>query len=439
MQKGMQKQKKSGWLGLNRIYECFLYKCYATHASEGWHPDFTESIWDNFLDASLRWHDNNQSYEAKYEFIMRIGVPKEIKNHEYRVGLIPANVRELTGRGHTVIIEKEAGRAVGFLDEHYQSSGAKIANSKEEVFEQSEMIVKVKEPQPEECKLLKADQIIFCFLHLAANPVVTDLLLKSGAIAFAYETVTDTQGGLPLLTPMSEIAGRLSIQVGARYLEKMEGGRGVLLSGVPGVGAAKVVILGGGVAGTQALRMALGMGADVFVFDNSLKRLRELDAHFESRVNTCFATGENIERHLSNADLIIGAVLVHGGSAPKIVSRALLKKMRTGSVVVDLSIDQGGCLESSRPTTYSDPTYIEEGIVHYCVTNMPASVPRTSATALNNATSPFIISLADKGYREACLSNAHLLMGLNIYKGKITYKAVAEALGKPYSAVLDLI
>jgi alanine dehydrogenase len=364
---------------------------------------------------------------------MRIGVPKEIKNNEYRVGLTPGNVRELTKKGHSVWVEHNAGEAIGFTDERYRLAGAEVVGSAEEVFAQAEMIIKVKEPQLQECRWLRADQLLFSFLHLAADPNQAMALMESGCIAFAYETVTDAEGGLPLLTPSSEIAGRLSIQAGAYYLEKMNGGRGILLGAIPGVVASKVMILGGGTVGTQAVRVALGMGSDVYVFDKSMQRLRELNSHFVEGISTCFANAENLEEYLPEADLLIGAVLIPGATAPKIVSRSLVAKLKPGSVIVDVSIDQGGCFETSRPTTHSDPTYIEEGVVHYCVTNMPAGVPLTSTLSLTNVSLPFIMALADEGYRKACLDNPYLLRGLNVYRGKITHAAVARALNVPYS------
>lgn len=363
---------------------------------------------------------------------MHIGVPKEIKNNEYRVGMTPASVRELVKRGHTVTVEHHAGIDINFSDDDYSFVGANIVFEAAEVFKMADMIVKVKEPQKEEYKRLREGQIVFAYLHLAPDPEQAEGLLASKCVAIAYETVTDIQGGLPLLAPMSEVAGRLSVQAGAHCLEKAQGGRGILLGGVPGVQPAKVVILGGGVVGTQAVQIALGMGADVFVLDNSLKRLRELNAQFGNQLSTCYATTDAIEEHLLNADLVIGAVLIPGGTAPKLVSRTLLRKMRSGAVVVDVAIDQGGCFETSRPTSYSSPTYVEDGIVHYCVPNMPAGVPYTSTFALNNATLPFIVMLADLGYKQACYQNPYLLNGLNIYAGHVTHRAVAMALNKPY-------
>lgn len=364
---------------------------------------------------------------------MKIGVPKEIKDKESRVGMIPASVRELSNRGHAVMVQQNAGIGVGFSDEDYRSAGAEIAKTADEIFATSDMIVKVKEPQPEECKKLREGQVLFAYLHLAPDPIQTKLLVASGCVAIAYETVTDEQGGLPLLTPASEVAGRLSIQAGAHCLEEPQGGKGVLLGGVPGVPPARVMILGGGVSGTQAIKIALGIGAEVIVLDKSLRRLRELDNLFSGKLTTCFSSEHAIEDHISTIDLIIGAVLIPGAAAPKLVTRAMLRKMQRGSVIVDLSIDQGGCFETSRPTTYSNPIYIEEGIVHYCVTNMPGGVPRTSTVALNNASLPFIIALAEKGYRAACSQDKHLLHGLNICMGKVTYRAVADALQLPYT------
>lgn len=363
---------------------------------------------------------------------MHIGVPKETKNHEYRVGMTPASVRELVTRGHVVMVERDAGTGAGFPDEDYSFAGAHIASDAAAVFAVADMIVKVKEPDEKECRALKEGQILFTYLHLAPDLKQAERLLESGCVAIAYETVTDAQGGLPLLAPMSEVAGRLSVQAGAHCLEKAQGGSGILLGGVPGVPPAKVVVMGGGVVGTHALHIALGMRANVFVLDKSLKRLRELDAQFSNRLSTCYATTDAIEEHLITADLVIGAVLIPGAKAPKLVSRALLGKMRPGSVLVDVAIDQGGCFETSHATSYSEPTYVEEGIVHYCVPNMPAAVPRTATFALNHATLPFIVSLADLGYRQACYQNPYLLNGLNIYAGQVTHRAVAAALNKPY-------
>ncbi len=361
---------------------------------------------------------------------MRIGVPKEVKASEYRVGLIPSSVFELVRYDHDVLVEQGAGKGIGFTDQDYEHVGAVIVKEAKRIFEQADMIVKVKEPQLSECAMLREDQILFTFLHLAADPKQADALQQSKCVAIAYETVTDSQGGLPLLLPMSQVAGRLSIQVGAHYLEKIRGGSGILLAGVPGVHAGKVVVLGGGVVGTNAMRMAIGQEADVTMLDRSLRRLRALDLQFGAKINTVYATQDAIDQYVSESDLVIGAVLVPGGVAPRLVDRALLKKMRPGSVVVDVAIDQGGCFETSRPTSHVEPTYVEEGIAHYCVSNMPGAVPRTAAYALNNATLPFVIALANKGYQKAMLDNRHLLNGLNVYHGHITHAAIARDLKK---------
>ena len=365
---------------------------------------------------------------------MLVGVPKEIKNHEYRVGLTPSSVRELIHHGHKVLVESNAGIGIGFDDEAYGSVGADIAASPEEVFEKSEMIVKVKEPQPSEYKLLREGQLLFTYLHLAPDLPQTEGLMDSGCIAIAYETVTDRLGRLPLLAPMSEVAGRMSIQVGAHCLEKEQGGSGMLLGGVPGVAAAKVVVIGGGVAGTNAARMAMGLEAHVTVIDRNLAQLYNLDNRFGPMLNTIYSTVDAIEQHVMSADLVIGSVLVPGAAAPKLVTRQMVKAMRPGSVLVDIAIDQGGCFETSKPTSHSDPTYVEEDCVHYCVTNMPGAVARTSTLALNNATLPFTLALADKGYRAALAEDQHLRQGLNVAEGKVTYKAVAEAHGLPFTA-----
>ncbi len=359
---------------------------------------------------------------------MRVGVPKEIKVHEYRVGLVPASVRELVHHGHQVEIEKSAGEGVGFDDAAYISAGAEILETAAEVFDRADMIVKVKEPQPKEIPMLREGQILFTYLHLAAEPEQTEGLVKSGCIAIAYETVTDARGGLPLLAPMSEVAGRMSIQVGAHCLEKERGGKGILLGGVPGVPVGRVVILGGGVVGTNAARMAMGLEASVTVIDKSLPRLYELDMQFGPTLNTIFATMESIETYVTSADLVIGAVLIPGAAAPKLVTREMITAMARGSAVVDVAIDQGGCFETSRPTTHADPSYVVDGVVHYCVTNMPGAVARTSARALNNATLPFVLSLADQGYAVALKVDPHLLAGLNIHRGRVTCQAVAEDL-----------
>jgi alanine dehydrogenase len=365
---------------------------------------------------------------------MLIGVPKELKTHEYRVGLIPGAVRELVHRGHEVVVEANAGVGIGFDDAAYQAAGAAILARPAEVFAIAELIVKVKEPQPQEVALLREGQILFTYLHLAADRGLAQGLIRSGVVAVAYETVTDGRGGLPLLAPMSEVAGRMAVQVGAHCLEKEQGGIGVLLGGVPGVPAAKVVILGGGVAGTNAARMAMGMEAYVTVIDKSLPRLYELDLQFGAQLHTLFSTMENIEREVAAADLVIGAVLIPGATAPKLVSRDLVRAMKPGAVIVDVSIDQGGCFETSRPTTHAAPTYVEEGVVHYCVTNMPAAVARTSTVALNNATLPFVLAIADRGWRQSLAEDPHLRNGLNIWRGRVTHPAVARDLDLPLTA-----
>ncbi|MGH8442257.1 MAG: alanine dehydrogenase [Nevskiaceae bacterium] len=370
---------------------------------------------------------------------MRVGVPKEIKNHEYRVGLTPAGVRELAERGHDVLVEKGAGGGIGIADDQYVKAGAKIAPGAAAVFEKSEMIVKVKEPQPVECKMLGKDQVLFTYLHLAPDPEQTKGLVKSKCVAIAYETVTDGRGGLPLLAPMSEVAGRMSIQAGAHALEKAQGGLGVLAGGVPGVAPAEIVILGGGVVGYNAARVAVGMGARVTVLDKSLPRLNYLDQIFDGRLTTVYSTTDAVEHHVSRADLVIGAVLVPGAAAPRLVTRPMLKRMKPGAVIVDVAIDQGGCFETSRPTTHQEPTYVVDGIVHYCVANMPGGVARTSTFALTNATLPYVLALADKGYRKALLDDAQFREGLNVHHGAVTHKAVAEALGYEYVAAPEAL
>ncbi len=360
---------------------------------------------------------------------MLIGVPKEIKNNEFRVGMTPSGVRELVHHGHRVVVETGAGMGIGIDDRTYKNAGADIAPTAAKIFASAEMIVKVKEPQQDECKMLRHGQIIFTYLHLAPDPGQTGMLVESGAIAIAYETVTDRHGHLPLLTPMSEVAGRMSIQAGARCLEKEHGGSGVLLGGVPGVEAAKVVIIGGGVVGSNAADVAIGMGAHVTVLDKSLEVLQNLGIQFGSRLSTLYSTVDAIEQQVIAADLVIGSVLVAGAAAPKLVSRKMIGHMRAGSVMVDVAIDQGGCFETSRPTTHAEPTYVVDGIVHYCVTNMPGAVARTSTIALNNATLPFIIAIADKGCRQAMADDPCLRAGLNVHKGCITHLAVAENLG----------
>jgi alanine dehydrogenase len=368
---------------------------------------------------------------------MRIGVPKEIKVHEYRVGLVPAGVRELTAAGHEVLVETGAGNGIGVDDAQFRAAGAAIAAHAPEVFERADLVVKVKEPQPAECRMLRSGQVLFTYLHLAADPEQARGLMKSGATAIAYETVTAPNGSLPLLTPMSEVAGRMSIQVGAASLQKANGGFGVLLGGVPGVPPAKVVILGGGVSGTHAAEMAAGMRADVTVVDRSVERLRELAAIFGSTLRTAYSTTETIERLVRDADLVIGAVLVAGAAAPKLVTRAMVKTMKPGAVLVDISIDQGGCFETSKPTTHADPTFVVDGVIHYCVANMPGAVPRTSTLALTNATLPYVRSLADLGWQAALQRDPGLAMGLNVHAGEITHEAVARSLGLKARAVLE--
>jgi alanine dehydrogenase len=360
---------------------------------------------------------------------MRIGVPSEIKVHEYRVGLMPAAVKELTLAGHTVMVQSKAGQGVGCSDEDYFAAGARIVADAAAVFAGSDLIVKVKEPQLAECELLRAGQVLFTYLHLAADPAQAKGLMKSGAIAIAYETVTAPDGSLPLLVPMSEVAGRMSVQVGAFYLQKAQGGRGVLLGGVAGVPPARVVIIGGGVSGTHAVEMAHGLRADVTVIDRSLPRLRALDVQFHGVVQTLYSTADTIEKAVVDADLVIGAVLVPGAAAPKLVTEAMIKRMRPGSVVVDIAIDQGGCFATSRPTTHADPVYVLHGVTHYCVTNMPGAVARSSAQALTNATLPYVKALADKGWEQALAQDVGLAAGLNVLEGKIVHAAVARALG----------
>jgi len=360
---------------------------------------------------------------------MKIGVPREIKVHEYRVGLVPASVRELVAAGHSVAVESGAGLGVGCSDGDYVASGATIVANAEAVFAAADMIVKVKEPQPVECARLRPGQLLFTYLHLAADAEQTHALMASGATCIAYETVTAPDGSLPLLTPMSEVAGRMSVQVGATCLQKAMGGAGVLLGGVPGVKPAKVVVIGGGVSGTHAAEMALGLRADVTIIDRSIKRLRELDVQFGGVVKTLFSNAANIEAAVSEADLVIGAVLVPGAACPKLVTEAMIRGMRPGSVVVDIAIDQGGCFATSRPTTHAEPTYEVHGVVHYCVTNMPGAVARTSAFALNNATLPYVKALADKGWEKAVQDDAGLAAGLNVVAGKVVHPAVARDLG----------
>lgn len=370
---------------------------------------------------------------------MLIGVPREIKMDEYRVGLTPYSVRELVNRGHKVIVEHNAASAINFTDEVYITAGATIVDTPESLYQQAEMLVKVKEPQPSEYCLLREGQVLFTYLHLAPDPKQADALLESGCIAIAYETVTSSKGGLPLLSPMSQVAGRLAIQAGAHCLEKPAGGSGILLGGVPGVFPGKVTIIGGGVVGSNAVCMAIGKKAQVTVLDKSLRRLEELDFQFGGSLNTAYATGGTIEQYVIDADLVVGSILVPGQAAPKLVSREILKRMRLGSVMVDVAIDQGGCFETSRPTTHKNPTYVVDNIVHYCVTNMPGAVPLTSTLALNNATLPFVMALADKGYHKAVLEDPNLLNGLNVYCGYLTHEGVAHDLKKDFTPPLTLL
>lgn len=362
---------------------------------------------------------------------MKLGCPKEIKPQEFRVGMTPTAAQEAIGHGHEVVIETNAGMGAGFTDADYTAVGAKILGTAKEVFDTADMIVKVKEPQAVERKMLREGQILFTYLHLAPDPEQTKDLLASGATCIAYETVTDRMGGLPLLAPMSEVAGRLAPQVGAWTLQKANGGRGVLLGGVPGVGPAKVVVIGGGVVGTHAAKIAAGMGADVTVLDRSIPRLRYLDDVFGGMFKTSYASAGNTAELARQADMIIGAVLIPGAAAPKLISKAQLKELKPGAALVDVAIDQGGCFETSRATTHQDPIYEVDGIMHYCVANMPGAVARTSTIALGNATMPFMIALADKGWKQACADDPHLLNGLNVHAGKLTYAAVGEALGLP--------
>ena len=362
---------------------------------------------------------------------MRIGVPKEIKIHEYRVGMTPAGVREATAIGHEVVVEQGAGDGVGFSDDLYAQAGARILPSPQAVFDEAELIVKVKEPQAEECKRLKPDQCLFTYLHLAADSEQADALMESGCIAIAYETITDDHGALPLLRPMSEVAGRMSVQVGAAALQKNASGAGKLLGGVPGVAPSKVLILGGGVAGSSAAEMAIGLRADVTIFDSSVGRLKQLDLEFRGALKTVFSTQAAIEQALPTADLVIGTVLIPGASAPKLVSRNMLGLMRPGSVLVDVAIDQGGCFETSRVTTHSEPTYVVDGIVHYCVANMPGAVAHTSTLALTNATLPYVLKLANEDVRSAVGERRAFRGGLNVAEGQIAHPAVAAALKRP--------
>lgn len=370
---------------------------------------------------------------------MIVGLPKEIKDNEYRVGLTPAGVRALTDSGHQVIVEKTAGEGSGFDDALYQKAGAEIIGSADEVWAKGEMIVKVKEPIEPEYPRMREGQLLFTYLHLAPDKKLTSELLKRKVTGIAYETITDRRGSLPLLTPMSEVAGRMAIQVGAHYLEKMAGGRGILLGGVPGVPAARVVIIGGGVVGTNAAKIAVGMGANVTIIDNNLDRLRELDDIFLTKISTLASSAYMIHDAISAADLIIGAVLVPGASAPKLVTRNMLKDVPNGSVIVDVAVDQGGCIETTHPTTHSNPTYYVEGVLHYCVANMPGAVPRTSTFALTNSTLPYAVKLANKGFFEAIRSDEGLKAGVNTYAGHCTYEAVAAAQGISYTSIDALV
>ncbi len=363
---------------------------------------------------------------------MLIGIPKEIKTHEYRVSISPLGVRELVYHGHQVIIQKDAGHAIGFDDNQYQAAGALVVNTAADVYAKAELVVKVKEPQLEECQMIREGQILFCYLHLAAEPKMANLLMNSNCIAIAYETVTSDGGLLPLLAPMSEVAGRVAVQAGARCLEKAAGGRGVLLGGAPGVPPGKVVILGGGVVGSNSAKIAVGIGADVTIFDKSVKRIRDLEWKFGNSINMIYSTVEAIEEHISKADLVIGAVLIPGAAAPKIISRDLVKSMQRGSVIVDVAIDQGGCSETSRPTNHAEPTFVEHDVVHYCVTNIPSAVARTSTRALENSTLPYILALADKGYRTAFKEDPNFRNGLNLCRGRVTHEAVAHELNHSF-------
>ncbi len=370
---------------------------------------------------------------------MKVGVPKEIKTLEFRVGMTPAGVGELVHDGHDVVVETNAGAGIGMTDADYEKAGASIEQSPEKIFEAADMIVKVKEPQLHECAMLHKDQVLFTYLHLAADRAQTEALVKSGTTAIAYETVTADGGSLPLLTPMSEVAGRLSIQAGAFSLQKANGGRGVLLGGVPGVAPGKVVVIGGGVSGLNAADMAVGLGADVTILDRSVPRLRQIDDIFGGRVTTVYSTKAAITHLMTDVDLVVGAVLVAGAAAPKLVTAEHVKTMRNGAVMVDISIDQGGCFETSRPTTHAEPTYVVDGVVHYCVTNMPGAVPRTSTFALTNVTLQFVKNLANYGWREALSRDQHLANGLNVHAGHINHEAVAKDLGYSYQSATDAL
>ncbi len=370
---------------------------------------------------------------------MLLGVPKEIKNNEYRVGMVPASVRELIGQGHQVMVEHNAGIGIGFTDDDYTQVGAEIRNTAAEIFAQSEMIIKVKEPQAIERAMLREDQILFTYLHLAPDAEQTKDLVASKAVCIAYETVTASNGSLPLLAPMSEVAGRMSIQAGAQCLEKSMSGQGMLLGGVPGVEPAKVTIIGGGVVGTNAAQMAVGMGAQVIILDRSIEVLRRLNMQFGATVQAIYSTADALERHVLDSDLVIGGVLIPGASAPKLVTREMISKMKPGAAVVDVAIDQGGCFETSHATTHAEPTFIVDDVVHYCVANMPGAVARTSTFALNNATLPYIKKLANSGYKKALLNDHHFLNGLNVIHGKVTCESVAEALGYEFVEAKDTL
>jgi alanine dehydrogenase len=363
---------------------------------------------------------------------MLIGVPREIKNNEFRVGLTPTSVRELVAHGHQLIVETSAGLGIGKTDDDYTVAGASIVGSAKEVFERADMIVKVKEPQAEERVMLREGQVLFTYLHLAPDPEQTRELMDSGAVCIAYETVTSPYGGLPLLAPMSEVAGRMSIQAGAYCLEKSHGGKGMLLGGVPGVDPARVVVLGGGMVGRHAAHMAVGLGAEVWVLDKNNAVLKQLWTEFGRSINTVFSTRDALEQHVLAADLVIGGVLIPGAAAPKLVTADMVKQMGKGSVLVDVAIDQGGCFETSRPTTHQNPTFVVDDVIHYCVANMPGGVPQTSTFALNNATLPFVLALADKGYQQALKDDPHFLNGLNVHRGDLTIREVAEVQGLSY-------
>jgi len=370
---------------------------------------------------------------------MLVGVPKEIKNHEYRVGLTPPSVHELVAHGHQVLVQRGAGLDIGLDDGQYLAAGATITDSAQEVFARADMVVKVKEPQPQECALLRPGQVLYTYLHLAPDPEQTAALVASGAVCIAYETITGPGGGLPLLAPMSEVAGRMAIQAGASHLEKSKGGMGLLLGGVPGVAAGHVVILGAGVVGTNALQMAVGTGARVTVLDKNVDRLRQLDLVYGNRIATLYSTSHALEQAVLSADLVIGGVLVPGAAAPKLVTRAMVARMKQGAVIVDVAIDQGGCFETSHPTTHADPTFVVDGVIHYCVANMPGAVARTSTFALNNATIGHAVALAGKGWRRALADDLHLRRGLNVCQGKVTFEAVARALGYDYVPAESLL